>query len=58
MKRLVTATAVLLLLATAALALGGCGHYRHGYCGAGHSHGTYAAADHRHGSGCGHPCSR
>jgi hypothetical protein len=58
MKKLVRATAGVLFLATAALALGGWGHYRHGYCGAGPSHGTYTAADHRHDPGCGHPYTR
>ncbi len=56
MKRFLTAAAGLVLLATAGLALGGCGHYGHGYCGSDHSRGSYATADgHRHGAGCGHP---
>jgi len=56
MRRFLTAIAGPLLLATAAFALGGCGHYGHGYCGSGYGHGSYATADaHRHGPGCGHP---
>ena len=54
MQRFLTAAAGLLLLATAAFALGGCGHYGRG-CGMGPSHVSGAAADtHRHGAGCGH----
>ncbi len=56
MKRLFPALGGLLLLATAALALGGCGHWHHGHCGTSSDHGAYASADgHRHGPGCGHP---
>jgi hypothetical protein len=58
MKRILIGTAGLILLATAALALGGCGHYGQGYCGSDQSRGSYATADgHRHGAGCGHPCT-
>lgn len=55
MKRFHTAAAALLLLATAALVLGGCGHYGRG-CGMGRNHVSGTVVDtSRHGPGCGHP---
>ncbi|GAB4270516.1 MAG: hypothetical protein Kow0092_24900 [Deferrisomatales bacterium] len=56
MKRFFPALTGLFLAVTAALALGGCGHWPHGYCGTSSGPGAYASADaHRHGPGCGHP---
>lgn len=53
MRRPLTAPAGLLLLAMAALALGGCGHYHHSHGGSGYRHGAYSTmGGHGYGPGC------